>query len=756
MAFELSSLLNPESVAIIGVSKSSTRIGGRLFKYLSKHGYEGSLALVNPKYQELNGVTCYPAISDIPFAIDCALIAVPEKNVLSVLSECADSNVKAAVIFSSGFAEMGNSGKEAQNKIKELARTNNLRVCGPNCIGLINFNNRVALSFSQLLEIDNLIPGNIGFISQSGALGGAMVNRALDNNIGLSYFISSGNEVDLEVSDYIKHLVLHDEKTKVIAAVIEGFKDGAKFIEAADLALQHQKPLIVLKIGETEVGKKAAASHTGSLTGSDSVIDAVFNQKGVIRVHHYDELFQTASLFSKGRIPKGDKVGILTSTGGGGVIMADYYTKMGLTVPDPSPKTKELASKEIAAFGKVANPFDLTGQIFSDPEMFKRCMKLFVEDNNFDIIQVNVSMVAGQSSEQRGSMLLESIQGSSKPIVTWWAAGSLSEPGIKVLNGSEVALFRSPERCATAVKSLVKYYQHLESTTTRTAGGLDFTAIGGKRQGREVPQSLWVEPGAKHPVWKTQSRSDRTPSISDVDSATSLERTKELLAAADTNLSEHQSKELLSLYGIPVTREQVVTSPHEAIRFAEEIGFPVVLKIDSPDILHKSEARAIRLGVGSKEEILQCYDEIIKNAEKYDPDAKVNGVLVQEMIQDGTEVMIGMSQDPQFGPTIAFGMGGIFVEILKDISLRVAPLSKFDAEQMVYEIKGYPILQGIRGNNRSDIEAIVDILLRVARLAEDCGNTISEIDINPLIVFDEGRGVKALDALVVIKTPDSN
>ena len=713
MAFELSPLLNPESVAIIGVSKSPTRIGGRLFKYLSKHGYEGRLALVNPKYQELNGVTCYPAISDIPFPIDCALIAVPEKHVLPVLRECADSNVKATVIFSSGFAEMGDSGKEAQNKIKKLARTKNLRVCGPNCIGLINFNNRVALSFSQLLEIDNLIPGNIGFISQSGALGGSLVNRALDNNIGLSYFISSGNEAELEVSDYIKHLVLHDEKTKVIAAVIEGFKDGAKFIEAAELALQHQKPIIVLKIGETEVGKKAAASHTGSLTGSDSVIDAVFNQKGVIRVHNYDELLQTASLFSKGRIPKGNKVGILSSTGGGCIIMADYYTKLGLAVPEPSPKTQTLASKEIAAFGKVANPFDLTGQIFSDPDMFKRCMKLFVEDNNFDIIQVNVSMVAGQSSEQRGVMLLESIEGSSKPVVTWWAAGSLSEPGIKILNGSEVALFRSPERCAAAVESLVKYYAHLESCA------------------------------------------DRTAPISDVDSATSLERAKELLAAADTNLSEHQSKELLSSYGIPVTREQVVTSPHEAVRFAEEIGFPVVLKIDSPDILHKSEAQVIRLDVRSKKEILQFYDEILKNAEKYDPDAKINGVLVQEMTRNGTEVMIGMSQDPQFGPTIAFGMGGIYVEILKDISLRVAPLTKFDAEQMVSEIKGYPILQGIRGKKRSDIEAIVDVLLRVARLAEDCKNTISEIDINPLIVFDEGQGVKALDALVV-KTPDSN
>jgi acetyltransferase len=462
MTFELSPLLNPDSVAIVGVSQNVSRIGGRLFKYLSKHGFSGSLYPVNPKYEELDGVKCYPKISDIPGPIDCALIAVPEKYVFPVLNDCADRNVKAAVIFSSGFAEMGSSGVKAQNELKELARTKNLRICGPNCIGLVNFNNRIALSFSQLLEIDRLIPGNIGFISQSGALGGSLVNRALDSNIGLSYFISSGNEADLEVSDYIKHLVLHDDNTKVIAAVIEGFKDGAKFIEAAQLALKHQKPIVVLKIGETEVGKKAAASHTGSMTGSDAVINAVFEQNGVIRVYNYDELFQTAALFSKGRIPGGNRVGILTSTGGGGIIMADYYTKLGLQVPEPTQKTQDLASKEIAAFGKVANPFDLTGQIFSDPDMFKRCMKLFVQEDNFDIIQVNVSMVAGQSSEYRAKMLLESIEGSSKPIVTWWAAGSLSEPGIKRINGSQVALFRSPERCASAVTSLVKYAQRLE------------------------------------------------------------------------------------------------------------------------------------------------------------------------------------------------------------------------------------------------------------------------------------------------------
>jgi acyl-CoA synthetase (NDP forming) len=712
MTFDLSRLLDPESVAIVGVSENPARIGGRLFKYLTKHGYQGRLTLVNPKYQELNGVACYPSVSDIPFPIDCALIAVPEKYVLSVLSECADSKVGSAVIFSSGFAEMGRAGKQAQNQLKELARTKNLRICGPNCIGLINFNSHIALSFSQLLETDKLIPGNIGFISQSGALGGSLVNRAQDQKIGLSYFISSGNEADLDVSDYIKYLVLHDPNTKVIAAVIEGFKDGAKFIEAAELAHMHQKPLIVLKIGETEVGQKAAASHTGSMTGSDAVTDAVFNQKGVIRVHHYDDLLQTAALFSKRRIPRGNRVGILTSSGGAGIIMADYYTKLGLTVPEPSEKTNALASKEIAAFGRIANPFDLTGQIFSDPDMFKRCMKLFVEDDNFDIVQVNVSMVAGQSSEQRATMLLESIGESTKPIVSWWAAGSLSEPGIRKLNGSQAALFKSPERCAVAVKSLVEYHKFL-----RTPSGPDLSA-------------------------------------SDTDDPISAKKAQDLLAAGDKSLSEHQSKTLLDLYGIPVTREQVAESSQEAVRLAEEIGFPVALKIDSPDILHKSEAGAIRLGLNSQAEVIRFYDEIIASAQIHNPKAEINGVLVQEMIRDGTEVMIGMSQDPQFGPTIAFGLGGIFVEVLKDISLRVAPLSTSDAEQMVKEIKAYQILQGVRGRKPSDIAAIIDVLLRISRLALDCKDIISEIDINPLIVFDEGCGLKAADALVVLKTPE--
>ncbi|MFQ5484121.1 MAG: acetate--CoA ligase family protein [Desulfobacterales bacterium] len=709
MTYELSPLLNPESVAIVGVSQSASRIGGRLFKYLSKHGFKRDLFLINPKYEELNGVKCYCSISDIPTSIDCALIAVPEKQVLPVLNRCADSNVKTAIVYSSGFAETSRSGEKAQNRIRELAERKNLRICGPNCIGIINFSDHIALSFSQLLEIDTLIPGTIGFISQSGALGGSLVNRAMDKNIGLSYFISSGNEADLDVADYIKHLVLHDEKTDVIAAVVEGFKNGAKFIEAAELAIKHRKPLIVYKIGETEAGKKAAASHTGSMTGSDSVIDAVFHQKGITRVRNYDDLLQTAALFTKSRLPEGNRVGIVTSTGGGGIIMADYYSKAGLSVPDPSQQTKDLAAREIAAFGKVANPFDLTGQLFNVPEMFGRCMKLFAADKNFDIIQVNVSMVAGKSSEKRALQIQKAARKISKPVVTWWAAGGLSVPGIKVLNDSDITLFRSPERCAAAVKALVDYSQNL----------------------------------AKRPEVKTRNEA--------ADRSIFLGRAENILNAGDTSLSEHQSKELLKQYNIPITRERVATSPLEAARFAAEIGYPVVLKIDSPDIAHKSEADAIRLNIGNKKETLRIYDELIENAITYNSNARINGVLVQEMISSGTEVMIGTSQDQQFGPTVVFGLGGIFVEILKDMSMRVAPLSRSDAEQMVTEIKGYQILQGARGKTGSDIEAVVDVLLRISKLAKDWEDTISEIDINPLIVFDKGRGVKATDALVVLK-----
>lgn len=710
--FEMKALLRPESVAIIGASENPARIGGRLLFYLSKHGYKGNVCLVNPKYKDIKETKCYSTILDFPYPIDCALIAVPGKNVFTVLNECADHNVKSAIIFSAGFAEIGDHEKQAG--IKRLAAERNIRLCGPNCVGLINFHDGIALSFSQFLDIETLIPGNIALISQSGALGGSLLNRAQDRKIGFSYFISSGNEADLELSDYIKNLILHDEQTAVIAALIEGFKDGSKFVEVAELALKRQKPLIVLKIGETATGKKAAASHTGALSGSDSVVENLFRQKGIIRVRHYDELIETASLFSKGQRPNGNRVGILTTTGGGGIVMADYYAKFGLATPEPSQKTKEVASKEIPSFTRVSNPFDLTAQLINDPRMFQKCLRLFLEDDNFDIVQINNSMTGGKRSEIRALDILSSAEGSKKPIVTWWAAGSLSQPAFNVLDGSKVTLFKSPDRCARAVKKLVEYYDRIK-----------------------LCQDIKV------------THVDRIR-------RTDLDKARRILASEDVHLSESQSKTLLQIFDIDVTRQKVAKSREEAIKGAEEIGYPIALKIDSPDIPHKNKAKAVKLNIAAADQIESCYHEIIANAKRYNPNARINGVLVQEMVHNGIETIVGMSQDPQFGPVILFGLGGSFVEVMNDFSMRVVPLERLDAELLIRETKAFQILSGRTGTNPSDVEAVIDTLVKISNLAQTLKDYISEIDINPLMVLEKGYGVKAVDALVVKRRPSQN
>jgi len=703
----MKALLAPKSVAIIGASEDPTRIGGRLISFIYKHGYEGNICLVNPKYENIKGMRCYPSILESPHPIDCALIAVPEKKVTEVLSECGEFNVKSAIIFSAGFAETGDHARQAE--LKKLAADKNIRVCGPNCVGILNFHDGIALSFSQFLEIDALIPGNIAFISQSGALGGSLLNRAQDRGIGFSYFISTGNEADLEVSDYIKYLALNDERTTVIAAVIEGFKDGSKFVEATEFALKRQKPVIVLKIGVTEAGKRAASSHTGALAGSDFVIENILRQQGIIRVRHYDELFETASLFSKGRIPKGNRVGILTTTGGGGVLMADYFVKSGLEIPEPSSKTRKIASKEISSFAQVANPFDLTAQLIQNPQMFPKVLNLFIEDDNFDIILIINSMTAGKRSETRALDILNGAKGSTKPIVTWWAAGSLSGPGFEVLDGSEVTLFKSPDRCSTAVRKLVEYYDHIkmyQAVRTSDVGKLDIT---------------------------------------------NLDEAKRMLSSKCGQLSEHQSKNLLKLFDIKVTEEKLAKSPEEAIRFAEDIGYPIALKIDSPDIAHKTKAKAMKLNIVSEDQIQPAYDEIIANAKSYDQSAKINGILVQEMVHNGLETIVGISQDPQFGPVIVFGLGGVFVNVIEDFALRMVPIEKLDAELMIKETKAAHILAGKPMNNPLDVDAVIETLLKVSNLALSLKDYIAELDINPLWVFQKGYGVKALDGLVVLK-----
>jgi len=698
-------LLNPNSVALIGVSRDPSRIGGRILKYLKQHGYGGRILPVNPKYEEIAGEKCYPSLASIPFEIDVALVAVPEESVPSVLEEAGKKGVKSAIIYSAGFSELGAKGESKQQRIKQVAQAYGMSVCGPNCVGIIGVHNKTAMSFSQVLDLPRLIPGEIAFISQSGALGGAVLNRVQDAGIGISHFISTGNEAVLESSDFIEYL-LDDPCTSVIMALIEGIRDGAKLLRVADLAVKKGKPIVVMKVGRTEAGGKAASSHTGSMTGSDAVYEAVFRQKGIIRVEEIEDLYLTASVLAKCPRPRGNRVGIITTTGGGGVILTDKLVEMGMRLPELSPQTVKSLGEAAATFGVIKNPLDLTAQVVNDPLLFPKSVETMVRDENLDLVIVAIAMVAGERSRERASYIVQAAHSTDKPLVTWWAAGSLSSPGTKTLEESRVPLFLSPERCVKALSALVRYSRFLEASRaeeTRTAPVLP---------------------------------SDRL-------------RPEELFKISGRVVTEDEGKRILSSYAVPVAEEGLGKDPEEIKTIASRIGYPVALKVVSPQIQHKTEAGGLKLNIRNEEDLDKAYEEILENVKRISPGAEVRGMLVQEMVPPGREVIIGVTRDPQFGPMVMFGLGGIFVEVLKDVSLRHAPLEEKDAWEMIREIRGHKILEGARGEKRSDLESIVRVLMAVSKMAVDLGEIFSEIDINPLVVYPGKGGIKAIDCLFV-------
>ena len=705
----LHALLNPKSVALIGVSRDSSRIGGRILKYLKQHGYGGRILPVNPKYEEIGAEKCYPSLASIPFEIDVALIAVPEESVPSVLEEAGKKGVKSAIIYSAGFSELGTKGESKQQRIKQVADKYGISVCGPNCVGIIGFHNKTAMSFSQVLDLPGLIPGKIAFISQSGALGGAILNRIQDMGIGISYFISTGNEAVLESSDFMEYL-LDDPNTSVIMALLEGIRDGAKLLKVADLAVKKEKPIVVMKVGRTEAGGKAASSHTGSMTGSDAVYEAVFRQRGIIRVEEIEDLYLTASVFAKCRRPQGNRVGIITTTGGGGVILTDKLVEMGMCLPELSEKTVAGLKESAAAFGVVKNPLDLTAQVVNDPLLFPRSLKTMLEDENLDSLIVAIAMVAGEKSRERAGYIIQTADSTEKPVLTWWAAGSLSNPGTGVLQESRIPLFTSPERCVKALSALVRYSEIVEKVDSQISKGPPLT---------------------NHRL-----------------------RIEELLKSSGEVVTEDEGKKILSLYGISVSKEDMGKTLEEMEQAASRIGYPVALKIVSPQIKHKTEAGGLRLDIHNEKELHQAYDEIVANVMRYDPKAEIKGMLVQEMVPPGKEVIIGIVRDPQFGPMVMFGLGGIFVEVLKDVSMRHAPLKERDAWDMIHEIRGIKILEGARGGERFDLESIAQTLMAVSNMATDLEGIFSEIDINPLVVYPGKGGAKAVDCLFV-KRSDS-
>jgi acyl-CoA synthetase (NDP forming) len=699
---DLKRFFNPHSIAIVGASPDFSKITGRTLKYLLRHRFKGKIYPINPKYQEMAGLPCYPSISDLPEAADLAWIQIPRDRVMGVLEECSVKGIRQAVIHSAGMAEIGSEGKRKELEMKSFSQAHGIRICGPNTAGYVNVVDGVALTPVVALELYPLTKGKIGFISQSGGMTGAILTRAEARCIGFSYIVSTGNEMDLDVSDFIRFMV-EDPHTRVISLFLETVRRPEEFLKASDLALQSGKPLICLKVGKAEVGVRAAASHTGALTGSDEVYEAVFKKKGITRVDTLEDLFETASLFEKYSPPKGRRVGVLTTTGGGAMLLADEGGTLGLDFPKPSEKTIKTLSQNLPSFASISNPLDVTFSGVGGG--YERSLNLFLEDAQFDIVVAVVGTSSQFAPEMGVKPILKREKGGGKPLVAFLNPNA--EEAARLLEKDGIPTFRTPEGCARALKYFCDHGNFLDK----------------RRKSFELPQS---------PPFKADQR--------EVDN---------ILERSPSSLNEFESKKLLRLYGLPTVREGLARSPEEAVQLAQEMGYPVVLKVCSSDILHKTEADAVRLGLASDTEVRSAFEDLLSKSHRYRPEAKIDGVLIQEMVQGSEEVIIGMFQDQNFGPAILFGLGGVFVEIMKDVSLRIPPLSRTEAEEMIREVKGFRLLDGYRGREPKDIEVLIDALVRFSRLCVDLKGEIQTAEINPLMVLKKGEGVKAVDALIV-------
>lgn len=693
-------MLNPRSLAVIGATPRQ-QYGGRFLGAALKARDRVRVYAVNPRYDEIMGIKSYPSVADLPEAPDLVGIVVRYDQVLDTLQECHRRGVGAAIVISAGFAERGvEDRRDLQGQLGAFARASGLRISGPNCLGLANVKDDIWATSSSR-GADGLT-GPVGLICQSGATAfGPFLVRAVDNGIGFSYIISTGNEADLDFSDFARYL-LDDPSTRVIAGFVEGFKDAGKFLEVAKLAAERGKPLVMIKIGRSELGARAARSHTAALTGSDALYDAVFAQYGVIRVQSYDELLEVAHLLAHTPKPSQPGIAVVSHSGGISSLTADMCGQAGLDLPPLSDQARDGINGVLKGFGWAANPSDVTG--YANSESFPHIMDYMMHEP-----QLGTLVVASAGSDTQAEQVINLRNRSDKGVVFLWTGSRGATAGLARLKSANIPLFYAPDTLARGLRNRLDYH-----------------------------------------AWRDHRLEDgfgTTPALT-VGQEQTAARLRNL---GRVTLSESESKQLIAAWGVPVTREVRVGSAEAAVEAAQRLGYPVALKVDSPDILHKTEAGVVRLGLREAEQVRTAYAEIMARAAAYAPSAASAGVLVQEMVTDGVEVIVGVSYDAQLGPTLLFGSGGVMVEVYNDVALRRCPITPAEAGAMLSDVKGARVLQGFRGRPATDVEALVDTLVRVSHLAVHLEGRLAELDINPLLVLPAGRGVKAVDTLVVFK-----
>lgn len=698
--------MEPTGVAIIGASQDYATINGKILKYLLKHNYQGKIYPVNPKYHEIAKLACYPSVAAIPEPVDLALIAVAAARVPAILRDCGTKGVKRAIIFSSGFAETGAEGKKIQNEIKNIAKNSNMRLIGPNCLGMLNVATGLIASFSASMEIDKVKAGPVALVSQSGAVGFMLFNLLQEAGVGVNFVVTTGNEADMTAGEGLEYVV-ENPKTKVILTYLEGLRDGETFRKTAELAAELGKPIIALKVGNSASGQKAAATHTAALTGSGAAYKSYFDKMGILQANDSDEVIDLAQVFVPGKLPLGSRVGIVTMSGGVGILLADRSEELGLQVPELSEELQVKVRKVIPAFGCAQNPIDVTAQSLNQGEEFKKCLKLLLASDELDMLIVAITMATGEMAKKIGRDIAEAALDTEKPLVVSWSVGQVAKPGFDVLTESGVPLYHSPARAVKALGALYHYATF--------------------KRGWSLPEAVKI-------------KEDRSAKV------------QAALKQSSKALSEHATKEILELYGLPVTKEYLAENAEKAVQIAEKMGYPIVMKIDSPDILHKTEAGGVALDIRSTEQVKTNFLEMMEKGKAYNPQAKINGILMQEQVPQGVEIIVGLQRDPVLGSQIMFGLGGIFVEVLKDVVLKPVPLSRVDAYKMLQDIKGAALLNGVRGRQALDQEALVEILLGVSQLAVEAGDTLLSLDINPVMVLEQGKGAKILDGVLVGST----
>lgn len=693
----LDSLFNPESIAVIGASKDPRKVGYAVLNNLIRFNYRGRLYPVNPSSPEILGVKAYPKISDIGKKIDLAVIVIPAKLVPGALIDCAKAGAGSAVILSAGFKEAGHEGIKLEAEVKRISTEHNIRLLGPNCLGIINTSNNMNASFAG----DMLPKGRTAFFSQSGALGIAILDWALGNKMGFSKFISLGNKTDLNEIDFIEYFI-NDPETDLILGYIEDVVDGKRFMQIAAKATKI-KPIILIKSGGTEAGARAASSHTGALAGSETAFNAAFKQTGVIRAQGIQDLFDTALAFSSNKLPAGNGLLIVTNAGGPGILAADMSERSGIRLPQMTRETLDSISGLLPPTASLYNPVDIIGDATS--ERYSTVLNKAIEDPNVDGILVILTPQAMTDVENTADIVIKAAKATDKPVIASFIGEMRVRKSVDRIKAASIPCFSYPELAVTAFKRL-----HEFNTWKHAGEGV-------------VPS---------YPANK----------------AAAQEAIDKLLGSGRYQAGEDIAMDILSRYGFSFPERGLARTAREAAAIAERLGFPVVMKISSPDILHKTDVGGIKVNINTGIAAEDAFIEITSNVRRLMPEAFINGVMVYEMIKGGKEVILGVTYDRTFGHMIMFGLGGIYVEVLKDVSFRIAPISGKEALAMIGEIKTSALLKGARGEKPVDMQAIADGLARLSNIVTDFP-AIRELDINPLVVMN--RGAFALDARIIFE-----